>query len=608
MGVEHERIHLETSAVILRRMPLEFVQAPTRERFLSLCPTATYWSTGMQEIAPFTTNAVPPTRDSQVYTTTQVAAQDITVGRGNFTKNNILYANNEFYGWDNEFGTHTVPVQAFAARNTLVTNAEYYQFWSTGGYKIQKYWSTEGWQWATTASTIKRPLFWSNDATELRTLFTMIPIPWDYPVEVNAYEASAFAEWATEQLQTSASATISPNLRWRLPTEHEYIALRRQALPDSQFRAENANTGFVFGTPRAVTAETADENIISDVAGNVWQWAESVTYPFDGFETHPVYDDFTVPTYDGRHAMILGGSFASCGNEETIYSRYAFRRHFYQFAGLRLILAETVSTTVQQDIQGRLLHDIDAATATLMEFNYGKAITRNFPQQCAEIAVSLYRQLNSNTDPVTVADIGCGAGRASFEFANICPNAQVLGTDVSTTSLRIAHRLQQSGSLAYTVPREGEIPEYRTVQAADLGFTKDVANRVKFVQIVDQYSLRDMKDNVETFDIILAANLIERLSDPALFIRNTLQRVSQNGILVITSSYAWDAKFTDKTKWLGARSIDAEYVTSERALTELITKEGWERVAVQDIPMYIRETERTGQYKVAQLTAWRKSA
>ena len=46
-----------------------------------------------------------------------------------------------------------------------------------------------------------------------------------------------------------------------------------------------------------------------DVIGNVWQWSLTPIYPFDDFETHPIYDDFTTPTFDDRHALMKGGSF-----------------------------------------------------------------------------------------------------------------------------------------------------------------------------------------------------------------------------------------------------------------------------------------------------------
>jgi formylglycine-generating enzyme required for sulfatase activity len=75
-----------------------------------------------------------------------------------------------------------------------------------------------------------------------------------------------------------------------------------------------------------------------DVIGNVWQHTITPIYPFANFEMHPVYEDFTTPTFDERHDLIKGGSFISTGNEALYHSRYAFRRHFQQFAGFRYIV------------------------------------------------------------------------------------------------------------------------------------------------------------------------------------------------------------------------------------------------------------------------------
>lgn len=55
--------------------------------------------------------------------------------------------------------------------------------------------------------------------------------------------------------------------------------------------------------------------------GNVWQWNETPMHPLDGFKVHPLYDDFTTPTFDTRHNLILGGSWVSTGNEATTKAR-----------------------------------------------------------------------------------------------------------------------------------------------------------------------------------------------------------------------------------------------------------------------------------------------
>lgn len=74
-----------------------------------------------------------------------------------------------------------------------------------------------------------------------------------------------------------------------------------------------------------------------DIVGNVWQHTVTPIYPFEGFEIHPVYEDFTTPTFDNRHNIIKGGSFISTGNSVLYHARYAFRRHFYQHAGFRYV-------------------------------------------------------------------------------------------------------------------------------------------------------------------------------------------------------------------------------------------------------------------------------
>lgn len=47
--------------------------------------------------------------------------------------------------------------------------------------------------------------------------------------------------------------------------------------------------------------------------------------------------DFSTPCFDGEHHVIVGGSFASTGNEASVFARFHFRPHFHQHAGFRLV-------------------------------------------------------------------------------------------------------------------------------------------------------------------------------------------------------------------------------------------------------------------------------
>ena len=38
----------------------------------------------------------------------------------------------------------------------------------------------------------------------------------------------------------------------------------------------------------------------------------------------------------GRHNLIMGGSWASCGNIASYFARFMFRRHFFQHCGFRV--------------------------------------------------------------------------------------------------------------------------------------------------------------------------------------------------------------------------------------------------------------------------------
>jgi hypothetical protein len=52
---------------------------------------------------------------------------------------------------------------------------------------------------------------------------------------------------------------------------------------------------------------------------------------------HHIYDDFSTPCFDGKHSMIVGGSFISTGDEASVFARFHFRPHFLQHSGFRLV-------------------------------------------------------------------------------------------------------------------------------------------------------------------------------------------------------------------------------------------------------------------------------
>ena len=45
--------------------------------------------------------------------------------------------------------------------------------------------------------------------------------------------------------------------------------------------------------------------------GGVWEWTSSVLRPWNGFEPMPLYPGYTADFFDGKHNMVLGGSWAT---------------------------------------------------------------------------------------------------------------------------------------------------------------------------------------------------------------------------------------------------------------------------------------------------------
>jgi 5-histidylcysteine sulfoxide synthase len=300
MGIEHERIHIETSSVLHRQMPIEFIRS--HDNF----PICHVWG------------------DAPENSMVSFNASEIALGKGG--------ADNGLYGWDNEYGSVHYTLEPFQASKFLVSNGEFIDFVMANGYGVDRWWDEEGLKYLQIRQATCPP-FWvpQSDGTYMyRALTQEIPMPYDWPVEVNALEAEAFCRWKSAQ----------EGEVYRLPSEAEWRVMVKESRMDQEvFDDSRANINLAH-VASCVAVDTFAHGELYDVVGNVWQWTQSQIYPFEGFFTHPWYDDFSEPTFDGKHNLIKGGSWISSGNEILLESRYAFRRHFIQHAGFRYVIGE----------------------------------------------------------------------------------------------------------------------------------------------------------------------------------------------------------------------------------------------------------------------------
>ena len=195
-------------------------------------------------------------------------------------------------------------------------------------------------------------------------------------------------------------------------------------------------------------------------------------------------------------------------------------------------------------------------------------------------------------------DIGCSVGRSAFEFARHF--AHVDAIDFSARFIQSGVRLQQGDELHYEIPIEGELTAPRAISLDRLGLA-DAGSRVLFMQ-GDACNLKAIYTG---YDVVFAGNLIDRLYDPAVFLREIATRVVPEGLLVITSPYTWLEEYTPKEKWLGGRREHGEPLTTFAGLERCLA-DRFILLARSDIPFVIRETARKHQHTIAEMTVWRK--
>jgi len=551
MGIEHARIHLETSSVLIRQLPLEQV---VQLDFWSICPES--GTAPINELIPVKGTKLKPGK----------------------TKDNPLY------GWDNEFGSYSAEVADFRASKYLVSNQEYLSFVDAGGYKDPQWWTEEGWNW-NTYRQLGMPLFWKKDEQGeywLRTMASLIPMPWDWPVEVNYLEAKAFTNWL--------SATTGKTLR--LPTEDEWYVLRDANINTDQPYWDKApgNINLEHYASSCPVTKYAHKDFF-DIIGNVWQWTETPIHAFPGFEVHPHYDDFSTPTFDTRHNLIKGGSWISTGNEAIRDSRYAFRRHFYQHAGFRYV--ETDAPVIIQEE----LYETEPEVVVWCDSQW-----KNHPVWGDSFSTRLINHILPYLNDIikdSALAMGCKTGRAAFELAKYFDN--VTGVDFTARHINVACDMKEKGRIRYVTTEEGLIQSFHEVNLADFAM-EHIAYKVDFWQA----DASNLNPKFIGYNLILIEDLLTGTYNPKHLLSMIHERLKEGGLLVIADSYNWDITQMQPENWIGGIRKDGEPYTTLEGISDILQTHFNRLSDIGEIPRYLKRNNRNFDVALAEVTLWLK--
>lgn len=551
MGIEHQRIHIETSSVLIRQLPLDEV---VPNRFGERCSE---------------TGSAPKNELIDVKGATMKLGKPI---------------DHPFYGWDNEYGSYTENVADFKAAKYLTSNQEYLEFIKDGGYSVEKYWTEEGWNWRNFKKT-QMPLFWrkEGDKYRLRLVAEEIEMPWNWPVEVNYLEAKAFCNWKTEKTGKT----------YRLPTEAEWYRLHEVSGLEDMMEWERAPGNInleYFTSPCPV--DKFKQGDFYDILGNVWQWTETPITGFPGFKVHPLYDDFSTPTFDGKHNLIKGGSWISTGNEATLHSRYAFRRHFYQHAGFRYMQSDEPLVIQRND------YETDTEVTLACEKDWGDAFDSNTHIFAKNLA-KLVKDIVGNNPDAKILDLNNDTGRLAFELAADYNNITAL--DFTARMLRMAIQLQDQGGMRYVMEDENDLVFYREVVLKELGLGEGAKN-INFMQA----DINNLKPVFTGYDVVIMPDILNKVAHPRAFLRSIADRMNPNAIFILATDYKWDEKETPHKYWLGGYKKDGEPVTGLDALTKVLSENFDSIRDPQNLTLVQPKTSRIKEIRSLQVTVWRK--
>ncbi|KAF2396540.1 hypothetical protein EJ06DRAFT_483372 [Trichodelitschia bisporula] len=292
-------------------------------------------------------------------------------------------AEDDVYGWDNEFPSRQVSVHAFEAKARPITNGEYATYLGENGVqRIPASWTEkpakDGSSELSRKEQVRRDSMQTNstgsafvEGKSVRTVFGPVPLKYtlEWPVVASYDELTACARWMGGRIPTveevksiyehvadkkllgveNALGKTIPAVNGHLindgveetppsrtPHPSNISSSSAASAPFADLR--QANIGFKHWHPVAV-AHLGGKLAGQGELGGIWEWTSTALEKHEGFEAMPEYTGYTADFFDSKHNIVLGGSWAT---HPRIAGRKSFvnwyqRNYPYVWAGCRLV-------------------------------------------------------------------------------------------------------------------------------------------------------------------------------------------------------------------------------------------------------------------------------
>ncbi len=187
--------------------------------------------------------------------------------------------------------------------------------------------------------------------------------------------------------------------------------------------------------------------------------------------------------------------------------------------------------------------------------------------------------------PARALDLGCAVGRSCYELAAVCD--EVSGIDFSQRFVDAAELIRREGALNYLRQDEASVATQlfaRRPSPVDFG-------RIRF----EQGDAMNLREDLGAFDVVHAANLLCRLTEPQKLINRLPSSVKPGGQLLLTTPCTWLEEYTPTMNWPMGSTFD---------WLQGILGEHFTLAHRADLPFLIREHARKFQWSVALGTRW----